>query len=97
MMYGKKNGKMNMQSPTKSAKKATPSKDSSISMATKKASSPRKNASRNRDFAANARKPAPMGRYEDKSPIPASRASKSAVKKASAEGPKKSMPRKKAK
>jgi len=62
-------------------------------MPMKKPSKPsaRMNASRNRDYASNAKKPAPFGRYEDKSPVPAKRASKAAVKKAGAEGPKKSV------
>jgi len=46
----------------------------------------------NRDYNSNARKPAPYGRYEDKSARPAT---KSAVKKAGAEGRKRSVPRKK--
>ena len=64
-------------------------------MPMKKPSKPsaRMNASRNRDYASNAKKSAPFGRYEDKSPIPAKRASKAAVKKAGAEGPKKSTSR----
>ena len=61
----------------------------------KKATSPRQMSGKYRDWAQNRKKPAPLGRYEDMSPLNASRASKKAVKKASAEGPKRSMPRKK--
>jgi len=58
--------------------------------------SARKQMSRQRDFAQNKRKSsAPFGRYEDKSAVRASQASKKAVKRGSAEGPKKSMPVKK--
>lgn len=60
----------------------------------KKKPSARSQMARERDFARNAKKPAPLGRYEDKSPVPASRASKSAIKKAAAEGPKRSVAKK---
>ena len=58
-----------------------------------------RNSRRQRDFAQNARAggSAPFGRYEDKSAKRASTASKKAIKRAGAEGPKKSVPRKRAK
>lgn len=62
--------------------------------AKKKSSSARTMAGHNRKAAAQSRRPAPFGRYEDKSPVPASRASKSAIAKAGAEGPKRSVAKK---
>lgn len=55
------------------------------------------NSRRQRDFAQNNRSggSAPFGRYEDKSAVKASSASKKAIKRGAAEGPKKSMPVKK--
>jgi hypothetical protein len=54
--------------------------------------SAKKVSTKNRDIAKNRQKAAPFGRYEDMSPKRASSASKSAVKKAAAEGPKKRVP-----
>lgn len=69
-----------MPGPKKPAKKTVP---------------PRQMSGNYRHWAQNRKKPAPLGRYEDMSPLNASRASKKAIKKASAEGPKKRVPRKK--
>ena len=57
------------------------------------------NSRNQRDWAQNKRAggSAPFGRYEDKSAKRASTASKKAIKRVGAEGPKKSMPRKRAK
>lgn len=63
--------------------------------AKKKSLSARTLASHNRKAAAQSRRPAPFGRYEDKSPVPASRASKAAIARAGAEGPKRRVVRKK--
>lgn len=62
---------------------------------TKKTPSAREMAGKNRHYAQNRKKPAPLGRYEDMSPLRANRATKKAVKKAASEGPKRSMPKKK--
>jgi hypothetical protein len=48
--------------------KANPSK---VGSGAKRAPSAKKVAAKRRDYAGNARKPAPHGRYEDKSPKPA--------------------------
>lgn len=55
------------------------------------------NSRNQRDWAQNARAggSAPFGRYEDKSAKRASTASKKAIKRAGAEGPKRSAPRRK--
>ena len=63
----------------------------------KKTLSAREMAGNNRHYAQNRKKPAPFGRYEDMSPLRANKATKKVVKKAAAEGPKRSMPKKKKK